>query len=97
MGETMKKPILYCDCDGVIFNTIEVAFKIMKKMGCDMQDRNQIDYFFREVINWYDVFDYATVINDSIDKIRSLKEQDIFLDIIILTKLSGNSHEEELK
>ena len=93
----MKKPILYCDCDGVIFNTIDVAFDIMRNMGCDMHDRNQIDYYFREIIDWYEVFDKATIINNSIDKIKLLREKDIFLDIIILTKLSGNKHEEGLK
>lgn len=93
----MEKPILYCDCDGVIFNTIEVSFEIMKKMGCNMQDRKQIDYFFREIIDWYEVFEKATVINNSIEKIKLLKEKDVFLDIMILTKISGNRHEEGIK
>ena len=93
----MEKPILYCDCDGVIFNTIDVAFKIMENMGCNMHDKNEIDYYFRKLIDWREVFNEATVINDSIDKIKLLKEIDCFSDIIILTKLSGGYHEEGLK
>ena len=93
----MEKPILYCDCDGVIFNTIDVAFDIMKKNGCNMQDKNEIDTYFRKLIDWRDVFKEAEVINNSIDKIQKLKENDCFSDVIILTKLSGGYHEEGLK
>ena len=32
-GGNMNKPIFYCDCDGVILNTIEVAYQIMKENG----------------------------------------------------------------
>ena len=93
----MEKPTLYCDCDGVILNTIEVAFNLMQEMGCDMSDGNQIDRYFREEINWIDIFDRATIINDSIGKIQLLRKSGIFDDVIILTKLSGGPHEERLK
>ena len=93
----MEKPILYCDCDGVIFNTIEIAFEIMRKNGCNMNDKHQIDQFFRTSINWNDVFERATIINDAIKKIKLLKESDIFSDIIILTRLSGCNDEERIK
>ena len=93
----MQKPILYCDCDGVIFNTIEVAFDIMKKDHCDMNNGNEIDYYFREKINWQDIFDKAVIINRSIDRIKELKKSDLFSDVIILTKISGNYDEERLK
>lgn len=93
----MEKPILYCDCDGVIFNTIDVAFEMMKKMGCDMSDKNQIDKYFRKEINWQDVFDNAKVINDAIRKVKVLKNSGVFSDVIILTKLSGCNNEERIK
>ena len=70
----MKKPILYCDCDGVLFNTIEVAYEFMKQNGCDLKDRNAVDYFFRKVIDWHDIFNSASMINDSIKKLNMLKE-----------------------
>ena len=93
----MEKPILYCDCDGVIFNTIDVAFDIMRNLGCNMDNRDKIDQYFRTLIDWEEVFEKATVLNDSIEKIKLLKESNIFNDIIILTKLSGGYHEERLK
>lgn len=93
----MEKPILYCDCDGVIFNTIDVAFQIMQDAGCDMNNKREIDYYFSHILNWNDIFSKATIINDSIDKIKLLKESNIFSDVIILTKLSGSYDEEGLK
>lgn len=93
----MNKPILYCDCDGVILNTIEIAFKIMRNSGCNMNDRNEIDRYFRMLIDWNEVFDKATVINDAIEKLKYIKENNIFEDVVIITKLSGGYHEEGLK
>ena len=65
----MEKPILYSDCDGVLFNTIDVAYEYMKNNGCNMKDRKEIDYFFRKVIDWHKLFKNATMINDSINKL----------------------------
>ncbi len=93
----MKKPILYCDCDGVIFNTIEIAFNMMQEDGIDLRDKREIDSYFRTKIDWCEVFDKAETINDSINKIKILKESGLFSDIIILTKLSGGYYEEGLK
>ena len=93
----MDRPIFYCDCDGVILNTIEVAFQIMREMGCDMSNGNEIDYYFKKLIDWNEVFEKASFINNSIERIRYIKENNIFKDIIILTKLSGANHEERLK
>ena len=93
----MNKPILYCDCDGVIFNTIEVAFNIMREKGYDVNNQNQRNQFFQHEVEWVDIFDKAKVINDSINKLRYIKESGFFDDVIILTKLSGGYDEERLK
>ena len=93
----MDKPTFYCDCDGVILNTIEVAFQIMRENGCNMADRNAVDYYFRRIIDWNEVFEKATFINNSIEHLKRLKQDNIFKDICVLTKLSGADHEERLK
>ena len=93
----MEKPIFYCDCDGVILNTIEVAFSIMRENGCDMSNRQEIDLFFKRLIDWNEVFDKASFINDSVEQLKSIKDEDIFKDVVILTKLSGGYDEERLK
>ena len=66
----MNKPILYCDCDGVIFNTIDVAFQMMKEKGYDINDATQRNAFFQYEVNWNNVFDQAVVINNSVEKIN---------------------------
>ena len=93
----MEKPILYCDCDGVIFDTIDVAFDMMREYGCNMDNRNDIDYFFRKIIDWREVFKRAKVINNAIDKIRILNDSCYFNEVRVLTSLSGNYYEEGLK
>ena len=93
----MDKPIFYCDCDGVIMNTIEIAFQIMRQNGCNMNDRREIDYYFKRLLDWNEVFDKATFINNSIERLKIIKEDNIFQDTIILTKLSGGYDEERLK
>lgn len=93
----MEKPILYSDCDGVLFNTIDVAYEYMKNNGCNMKDRKEIDYFFRKVIDWHKLFKNATMINDSINKLKILKESGLFSDVKILTVISGNYDEEGVK
>ena len=92
----MEKPIFYCDCDGVILNTIEVGFGMMREMGCNMSDRKEIDYYFKNKVNWNDIFDKAEYINNSIDQLNYLKRKKIFEDIIILSKVCTQS-EEKLK
>ncbi len=93
----MDKPIFYCDCDGVILNTIEVAFQIMREYGCDTSNRKEVDMLFKTIIDWNKIFEKASFINNSIEQIKFIKEQNIFKDIIILTKLSGGYDEERLK
>ena len=93
----MEKPIFYCDCDGVILNTIEVAFQIMRKKGCNMSDRREVDLYFKRIIDWNEVFEKARFINNSIERLKRLKKEELFRDIIILTKLSGGYDEERLK
>ena len=93
----MEKPVFYCDCDGVILNTIEIAFDIMRDNGLNINDRRQTDLFFKSLINWNEVFSRAKVINGAIEKLRYIKDSGAFKDVIILTKLSGGYHEEGLK
>ena len=62
-----------------------------------MNDKSQIDFYFRKKLEWQEVFDKSEIINDAINKIRLLKESDIFSDVIILTKLSGCNDEERIK
>ncbi len=95
----MEKPIFYCDCDGVILNTIEVAFQIIRENGYNINlgNREEVDKYFRTTADWNKIFDRAEIINDSADRLRYLKNKKIFEDVMILTKISGGYQEEKLK
>ena len=90
------KNILYIDCDGVIFNTMETAFNMMKINNIDINDGKIVDNFFKNV-SWDILLENSIVINDAINKIIELSSKNIYKDVIILTKLSGNYYEEGLK
>lgn len=90
------KNILYIDCDGVILDTIETAFTMMKENNIDITNKYLVDYFFRN-INWNYLINNSMIINNAIEKIKILKNNNIYQDVVILTKLSGNYDEERLK
>lgn len=90
------KNILYIDCDGVIFNTIETAFNMMRENNIDITNGKLIDNFFRNT-RWDILLEKSIIINDAINKIMEISDKQVYKDVIILTKLSGNYYEEGLK
>ena len=93
----MNRPILYSDFDGVIYDTIAVAFKMMEEANIDVNDRKARDKFFHYIIDYAKLYRNATIINDAVNKLMYIKNSDIFSDVVILTKLSGNYDEERIK
>ena len=93
----MGKPIVYVDCDGTTYDTIPVAFEMMKAMGCNMNDQLEKNYYFREVLDWREIFRYAKPINNSTERIMELKESGLFEDVKALTALCGAKYEESCK
>lgn len=93
----MNRPILYSDFDGVIYDTIAVAFKMMEEANIDINDRKARDKFFHYIIDYAKLYRNATIINDAVNKLMYIKNSDIFSDVVILTKLSGNYDEERIK
>ena len=95
----MEKPIFYCDCDGVILNTIEVAFQIIREneYKINLSNREEVDKYFRTTADWNKIYDRVKIINDADERLRYLKRKKIFEDVMILTKISGGITEEKLK
>ena len=75
---------LYIDCDGVIFNTIHLAFLEMERLGIDTKDDDAIFNYFKTV-DWNYLMDNGGIINDSIDKIKILIEANCFSSVSIAT------------
>lgn len=79
----MKKN-LYIDCDGVILDTITYAFNDMKQLGVDTTNQEDITNYFKNV-NWQTLIDQGGILNNSFEKIMSLKDSQEFESVIILT------------
>ena len=92
----MNSAILYLDCDGVILDTIDEAYCMMKELGLDTSDQILVNKFFR-MVDWNILILRAGILKDSISKIKKIITSATFKDVVILTKISGNLNEESVK
>ena len=92
----MNDVILYLDCDGVILDTIDTAYRLMKEEGLDITNGEEVDNFFINT-DWNVLIFEAGIINNAISKIKRIIENNIFSKVVILTKTSGNVDEEKIK
>lgn len=92
----MNNVILYIDCDGVIFDTINTAYRMMDEIGLDRHKREEADFFF-QTVDWNVLIYEAGVLNNAIRKIKYIITNNIFSEVKVLTKLSGNPDEERIK
>lgn len=93
----MGKLILNVDCDGVLYDTISVALELMRELGCDMTNKYEIDYYFKKIIDWNELFKRASVINSGIEKVKILKNGDYFDEVNIVTGICSSNNEERIK
>ena len=75
---------LYIDCDGVIFDTIIVAFSDMELLGIDTKDDLMITKYFQN-IDWINLINRSGQINDSCKKIIELANSNIFNNVAVAT------------
>lgn len=75
---------LYIDFDGVLFDTIKVAFDDMKKIGVDITNQEEITEYFVNV-DWQNLIEKAGVLNDSIKKLEIIIESKEFERVEIAT------------
>lgn len=72
---------LYLDCDGVILDTIDATYKIIREKK--LTDYNEIEDFYRK-LNWDILIVEAGEIDNSIQKIKELTKH---FDVEILTHI----------
>jgi len=75
---------LYIDCDGVILDTVKFAFLEMKSLGIDITNQEKVTKYFKE-IDWNYLIDKGGVLNNSLEKIKTLNESNLFNLVCILT------------
>ena len=78
---------LYIDFDGVIMDTINVTYEIMKKQGIDYTSEPECKKFYRS-LDWKKLLKECSAINDSWDCIQKLIDSNRF-DISILTHVNS--------
>ena len=61
---------LYLDCDGVILDTINYTYQIIKERGIS---EDKIDDFYKN-LSWETLIEEAGEINNSIEKIKELSK-----------------------
>lgn len=90
-----KKIDLYFDCDGVILDTIATARRLAKEEGYNPNNFDELHEFFLK-LDWNKLIKEAGVIDDAITKIKKIIATGKY-NVKILTKLSGNTTEEDAK
>ena len=78
---------LYIDFDGVICNTIEITYKMIDDLKIDRKDNNQILKFYKN-LDWFDVLEKATDINNGIERIKKIIDSGKF-NVSILTHVNS--------
>lgn len=72
---------LYIDFDGVILNTIDITYKMFDKLKINnITEKNE----FYKKLNWEELLESSTPINNSIDNLKLLIESNLY-DVIILS------------
>ena len=74
---------LYLDCDGVILDTINYTYQIIKERGIS---EDKIDDFYKN-LSWETLIEEAGEINNSIEKIKELSKH---FDVEILTHVNSD-------
>ena len=67
----MNDVILYLDCDGVILDTMDTAYRMMKEEGLDVTDGKVVNHFFINT-DWNILIYEAGVLKNAILKIKKI-------------------------
>ena len=84
---------LYIDFDGVIMNTIEVSYKMIKERNIDLKNSSDVQNFYKN-IDWEELLNKSEPINDAwncIEKIINSKK----FNVSILTHVTSLKEVEE--
>ena len=76
---------LYLDCDGVILDTINMSYKMIKK-NKGLTNEKDIEHFYKN-LSWEELIIEAGEINNSIEKIKELTK---VYDVEILTHVNSD-------
>lgn len=78
---------LYLDCDGVILDTINHSYRMLKELGIEGEAETRAFY---SSIDWDKLVEDAGEIDNATDKIKVLDESNLF-EIAILTHVNSDN------
>ena len=84
---------LYIDFDGVIMNTIEVTYEMMKTQKIDLNDIDKVEEFYKNS-DWKNILKHSTPINNSWDCLERILKSKKF-NVSILTHVNSLKEIEE--
>ena len=84
---------LYIDFDGVIMNTIEVTYEMMKNKKIDLKDIDKVEEFYKNS-DWQKILKQSTSINNSWDCLEKILKSKKF-NVSILTHVNSLKEIEE--
>ena len=84
---------MYIDFDGVIMNTIDVSYEMIKKQGIDLKDYDKVREFYQD-IDWKKLLEDSEAINNSWDCIKKILDSKKF-NVAILTHVNSLKEIEE--
>ena len=78
---------LYIDFDGVILNTIDVSYGMLKDLGISHRDYDRVGEFYAN-LDWKKFLKECNPINDSINCIKKIIDSNMF-NVNILSHVTG--------
>lgn len=78
---------LYIDFDGVLMDTITTSYRLLDEQKVDRNNYDEMLKFY-QTLNWEEVIEVTPILNDSINRLKKLKESKQF-NISILTHVNS--------
>lgn len=78
---------LYIDFDGVLMDTVTTSYRLLDEQKVDRTNDEEMLKFY-ETLNWEEVIEVTPILNDSINRLRKIKDSKRF-NISILTHVNS--------
>lgn len=80
---------LYLDFDGVLVDTIDVTYEMMRKLQIDIDgDKDSVNKFYRQ-LDWFKLLNNISQINESFKWIEEIKKSGLYNSSNILTTVTS--------
>lgn len=80
---------LYIDFDGVLMDTITTSYRLLDESEIDKNNPDEILKFY-QTLNWEEIIEVTPILNDSINRLKNIKDSNRF-DVSILTHVNSTA------